>query len=330
MKIVPIDVDLIDHCGSDLSVVNAARVSFNKISDFDELGGIYEKDEKLIKYLAKHKHFSPFNHAFLSFRVKAPIFVARQLVKHKFLPWNEVSRRYVTDEPEFYFPDWWRKKAENVKQGSSLEAIDITVKRHDDPYYVKFHNMQARAKREGTFFDLKLEEMIWPEKCSVLGIPLVYELGRGKIMDDSPSIDRIDPSKPYVKENIRIISHKANTMKSNATKDELVKFAEEILLTHKGYVPDYEQSPEGVAKKALDVYNHLLSIGTCEEQARMVLPQNTMTEWVWSGTLGAWLDMLKLRLDPHTQYESRIVAQKIYEIVKNLFPISTDCRLELE
>ena len=118
MKVSNIEVKLIDYCGSDLSVVNAARVSFHK-----ESTELQEKDDKLINYLAKHKHKSPFNHSFITFRVKAPIFVARQLVKHKFMPWNEVSRRYVDDEPEFYFPKEYRKKAENVKQGSSNETV---------------------------------------------------------------------------------------------------------------------------------------------------------------------------------------------------------------
>lgn len=322
MKVSNIEVTLLGHYGSDLDVVNAARVSFNKITNY-----MTDKDAKLIKYLATHKHHSPFNHSFLSFRVKAPIFVARQLVKHKFMPWNEVSRRYVDEEPEFYFPSYWRKKADNVKQGSSDEGVDITTKCHDNPYYVKFHNMKARAKREGIPFDLTLDEMEWPSSCSVLGIPLVYDLGRGKTMDDSPSIDRIDPNKGYTKDNIRIISNKANTMKSNATKEELITFAEEILLTHKGYIPDYTHSPEGVCKKALDVYEYLLSIGTCAEQARMVLPQNTMTEWVWSGTLGAFLDMLVLRLDPHTQKETQEVARLIATHVQQLFPVSYEAYL---
>lgn len=352
MKTANIEVTLIDHMGSDLSVVNAARVSFSKeseweydtkqVMDEDEFGKwlgsstekiihsskrLSKQDKKLINYLAKHKHHSPFNHAFLSFRVKAPIFVARQLVKHKFMPWNEISRRYVDDEPEFYFPEYWRGKAENVKQGSSDEVVDIVTKCHENPYYVKFHNMKARAKREGIPFDLTLDKMVWPSTCSVLGIPLVYDLGRGKIMDDSPSIDRIDPTKGYTEDNIRIISNKANTMKSSATKDELVKFAEEVLLTHKGYVPDYTNSPEGVCEKALDVYEYLLSIGTCAEQARMVLPQNTMTEWYWSGTLGAFLDMLVLRLDNHTQKETRDVANLIAKHIQCVFPVSYEAYL---
>ena len=66
----------------------------------------------------------------------------------------------------------------------------------------------------------------------------------------------------------------------------------------------------------------MLSLGVCAEQARMVLPQNMMTEWIWSGTLGAWCDMLRLRLDPHTQYESRIVAQQVRALIEPLFPVS--------
>ena len=100
-----IEATYIDHMGSDLSVVNAARVSFGKKSEFEgRVGGpnvLAERDAKLVRYLAKHKHLSPFGHAFASFHIKAPIFVARQLVKHKFLRWNEISRRYVDDEPEF-------------------------------------------------------------------------------------------------------------------------------------------------------------------------------------------------------------------------------------
>lgn len=152
MKKANIEVSLIDSMGNDLSVVNAARVSFSKQSDWDtfrcsdcqngvqqacticcpciEDGAAYgekrlkKADEKLIQYLAKHKHFSPFNHTFITLKVKAPLFCARQLVKHEYMPWNEESRRYVDYEPEFYFPDVYRKSAENVKQGSSDETVD--------------------------------------------------------------------------------------------------------------------------------------------------------------------------------------------------------------
>ena len=111
-------VDLVDHMGTDLTVVNAARVSFDRTSST-----LDDKDIKLIKYLAKHNHWSPFSHCFVQFRVKAPIFIARQLAKHQVgLSWNEVSRRYVDSPPEFYEPETWRGKPENVKQGSDGEA----------------------------------------------------------------------------------------------------------------------------------------------------------------------------------------------------------------
>jgi thymidylate synthase (FAD) len=121
--------------GSDLSVVNAARVSYNKESEWMEIpfggktpGLLEERDEKLIRYLAKHNHWSPFGHTSLQIRVKAPIFVARQLVKHQVgLVWNEVSRRYVDDEVEFYIPDTWRSRPENSKQGSGEEIIIYNI-----------------------------------------------------------------------------------------------------------------------------------------------------------------------------------------------------------
>jgi len=113
-------VELIDSMGTDLTIVNSARVSFAKVSQ--ELD---EKDERLIHYLAEHGHWSPFAHAFLQFRIKAPIFVARQLVKHQIgLSWNEVSRRYVDEPPEFYNPTVWRGRPKNSKQGSDGEVED--------------------------------------------------------------------------------------------------------------------------------------------------------------------------------------------------------------
>ena len=125
------NAQLIDFMGTDLSVVNAARVSFAK-----ESNEFSKQDAKLIHFLAKHNHWSPFGHASLQFRIKAPIFVARQLVKHQVgLVWNEVSRRYVDDEPEFYIPSEWRLKADDKKQGSSDETIEYNI--HGTMEYVK-------------------------------------------------------------------------------------------------------------------------------------------------------------------------------------------------
>ena len=232
-----IEVTLIDCMGSDLSVVNAARVSFGKKSEWvwEEFGKkvlyrnsyarLSERDTKLIRYLAKHKHLSPFGHAFASFHVKAPIFVARQLVKHKFLRWNEISRRYVDEEPEVYLPSVWRGKSKDKKQGSDdTVSIDVTWYDRDDGYNS------------------------WPE--------------------DSWFI-------------------------------------------------------------ALEAYQRMLELGVAPEQARMVLPQSTMTEWYWSGSLDAFAAMCKLRCASDTQYESRIVADQISDSMKTLFPVSWEALMEM-
>jgi len=217
-----IKATLKDHMGSDITVVNAARVSFGKTSqpvewlnyDYEDgsrtgdlIAVLDDRDTKLVKYLAKHNHISPFGHAFASFHVKAPIFVARQLVKHSFLRWNEVSRRYVDDEPEFYVPEVWRGRSADKKQGS-----------------------------EG------------------------------------------------------VVESNANMLYYN--------------------------------DKALGLYNQLLDEGVAPEQARMVLPQSTMTEWWWSGSLDALARMCKLRCATDTQYETRIVADQISRVMGDLFPVS--------
>ena len=136
-----IEVNHINHMGDDLTVVNAARVSFGKGSSYmprvhmGEPKVLRFEDDKLIKYLAKHKHISPFGHCFASFHVKAPVFVARQLVKHKFLRWNEISRRYVDIDVELYEPPEWRGRSANKKQGS-----EGTVKSN---FNIKYYNTKA-------------------------------------------------------------------------------------------------------------------------------------------------------------------------------------------
>jgi thymidylate synthase (FAD) len=225
-----ITATLIDRMGTDLSVVNAARVSFGKSSEWAKCTRtLKDKDAKLIKYLAEHKHFSPFGHAFASFHVKAPIFVARQLVKHKFLRINEVSRRYVDDEPEFYVPEVWRGRSEDKKQGSSDTVI--------------------------TQVDVG---------CGV----------------------------------------------------------GECCHTDGSWMVDIVEHLEGHNLEFLEVYTRLIKSGVAPEQARMVLPQSTMTEWYWSGSLDAFADMCKLRCKEDTQYETRLVADQISEKMKELFPVS--------
>ena len=157
------DVTLIDSMGSDLSVVNAARVSFAKVHDtFDD-----DKDTKLIKYLAKHNHWSPFGHASLQFHIMAPVFVARQLVKHQIgLTWNEVSRRYVDDKPDFYHPLIWRGKADDKKQGSSDVEIDINPPGPTGPALVDVYERAVRSCR-WTYEEL-LRKGVCPEQARMV------------------------------------------------------------------------------------------------------------------------------------------------------------------
>lgn len=145
-------VELVDKMGSDLTVVNAARVSYGKNKEqFDD------KDEKLIKFLAEHNHWSPFAHASIQFRIKAPVFVARQLVKHQVgLVWNEVSRRYVDYEPEFYTPDEWRGKPLNSKQGS-----DGTVDIDNNEYNIMMEKLQ-------NYYDTMLNKGVAPEMARMV------------------------------------------------------------------------------------------------------------------------------------------------------------------
>lgn len=133
--------ELVESWGNDLTVVNAARVSFDNESkwedgeEFTVIRGccnspftinhrvLSERDTKLIHYLAKHKHTSCFEHQGATFRLKVPIFIARQIQRHRTFSYNEVSRRYVDTPPEFFFPAAWRKRADNVKQGSSDDEV---------------------------------------------------------------------------------------------------------------------------------------------------------------------------------------------------------------
>ena len=269
--------------GSDLDVVNAARVSFGKESEWEDANPtklekyptwkLSDRDTKLIQFLARGmtaadfdkfvasvadaglchvdecysddtkqelidllwkwrqtpEHWSPFAHCFARVRVSAPLFVARQLQKHTVgLAWNEVSRRYVDTEPTFYSPEKWRKRAENVKQGSSDEDVNVS-----------------------------------PYNFSVLQFT---EVGAVKVN---------------------------------------VPFTDDVF-----------------NQLCLDYYNHKLTEGVCPEQARMVLPQSMMTEWIWSGSLYAFARVCNLRLDDHAQYETGLVAEGISKHMSQAFPVS--------
>jgi thymidylate synthase (FAD) len=276
--------------GSDLAVVNAARRSFNTRSEWapesqcptdPTTGGkippykrLKEKDKRLIQFLARGMtaddfegflkefpnvcgesesakditdykalkelmwqwrntptHDTPFNHCFISLEVKAPIFVTRQLVKHEYLIMSEFSRRYITDDIEFYEPDYWCKASPNKKQGSLEEPVDL-----------------------------------WEHKMWDAGFLGPYMLG--------------------------------------------------------------EEMQGGYQERNLDLFNRLLEAGVAPEQARMVLPQSTMTEWTWSGTLGAFAKMCQLRLHPEAQYEARKVAEGVYSYLREYWPVSAKALVE--
>lgn len=284
--------------GSDLAIVNAARRSFNTRSEWANQSDIEEsyygpdsevqpilkeKDKRLLEFLARgmtaddfeeftHKvysracwaevqdaenmykdewegvdlsevadllwkwrntptHDTPFDHCHVSFEVKAPIFVARQLVKHEYLVMSEFSRRYITDGIQFYKPDYWRKAAPNKKQGSLEEAVGG---------FVTWQDVMTNS-----------------------------EVG-GEIQ---------------------------------------------------GVIDDYQKS----SKKLFDA---LINCYVAPEQARMVLPQSTLTEWTWSGSLGAFCKMCRLRLHPEAQYEARLVAQQVYNYLLEYYPVGAKFLIE--
>ena len=168
MALEQIKVELVDYMGDDLSTVNSARVSFDKESGYEECDEdgchLHNKDSKLIKYLADHKHLTPFRHNAIQIRCTAPIFLARQLGKHQAgLSWNEVSRRYVDTPPEFYIPDEWRGRPDgSIKQGSGdkVDSNDEVM----DAYYMLVNNCLLEYKeflKEGVAPELA--RMILPQ-----------------------------------------------------------------------------------------------------------------------------------------------------------------------
>lgn len=208
-----ISVEYVDSMGGDDSVVNAARVSFAK----DAANYTDEQNHRLIQFLARERHELPFAHTAVTFRVKAPIFVARQCYKSKIgFVENEVSRRYVTDDPEFYMPDEWRSAVKDKKQGSGGK------------------------------------HPTWNRGCGTGYVDHVFD--------------------------------------------------------------HYEN--------CLSLYKHMIDDGVCAEQARMVLPQSMLTEWIWTGSLLAYARFYNLRSKPDTQKETQEVAAQVDKIMTGLYPVS--------
>jgi thymidylate synthase (FAD) len=201
-------VELLDVFGDDLTVVNAARVSFAKESHEMTTG-----DAKLVKYLADHNHVTPFFHPQARFRIKMPIFVAREWFRHQIgFARNEVSRRYVDSDPEFWMPHELRERDSNKKQGSKEDKIQYNG------------HCLARMKKH--------------------------------------------------------------------------------------------------QEESLELYKYLLEYKVCPEQARAVLPQSMMTEFIETGSLAAYARLYKLRTDPTAQREIQELAAAVGNLLSEKFPIS--------
>lgn len=216
-----IKVELLDSMGDDLAVVNAARVSFNKEASLDENGYMNSSDEKLIKYLATHDHWTPFAHTALKFRVAAPVPIRTQCFKHKVgMVENEESRRYISSTPEIFIPDFFRCKPEgSIKQGSGG---------------VHYNNQS--------------------------------------------------------------------------------------------WLKDYTD----YTKFGVNLYLEMLDDGVCPEQARFVLPQGAIVNWIWTGNLVSFANFYNKRTDPNAQYEVRVVAEIVGEKIKGIFPVSWDALTKKE
>ncbi|NCC41252.1 MAG: FAD-dependent thymidylate synthase [Gammaproteobacteria bacterium] len=209
-------VEYIDHLGSDLTVVNSARISVAKWKDvFDE------KDAKLLAYLAREEHVSPFFHGVVQLRITAPIAIARQWWRSvQGVARNETSRRYVSDPPEVFYPSAWRSRPEgSIKQGSGADLDEI------------------------------------------------------------------------------------GQMKASAS---------------------YEYAVDACLK----AYERLLDLGVAPEQARFVLPQSMLTQWIESGSVAYYARVYKLRVDHHAQGEIQDLARMMADVVGPLFPESWEVLTE--
>lgn len=205
-----IEAKLVDSMGSDVSVVNAARVSFGVHRE----GELLEKDVKLVNFLAREHHVTPFRHATVTFRCKAPIAIARQLGKHQVgFSWNEMSRRYKDGGVETFTPEIVFRRPDSLHDGS------------------------------GDRFPQDIESDL-----------------------------------------------------------------------RDAFIDLYDRS--------IEVYNKLLEDGVAPEQARFVLPQGMITEWVWTGSLYGWFEVYRQRSSTHAQYEVRLFAEQIDFEMSKLFPVA--------
>lgn len=233
---MPMKAELIDYMGDDNSVVNAARVSFAKeASNFTD-----GQNHRLIRYLARHKHEIPFAHTAITLRMKAPISIRTQCFKHKIgFVENEISRRYVSETPELFVPEFREAPKGNVKQGSG----DVIEK--VEPY--------LKHEQEGKEFR-------------------IYR-------------------RSHTQESIK-------SMYTNVCNRALVIYEEMIKPVNKG------------------------GLGIAPEQARFILPQGVMTEWIWTGSLLAFARFYNLRTDPRAQKEIQILAKMVGDIIEPLYPVS--------
>lgn len=215
-----IKVELLDWMGTDLDVVNAAKVSFSKESKWKEDSyydmeslQLEDKDKKLINYLAKHDHWTPFAHTALKFRIAAPVPIRTQCFKHKIgMVENEESRRYISTTPEIFIPKFFRAKPEgSIKQGSGE--------------------------------------------------------------------------------------------KHEASDEWLAVYKEAVNL-------------------AVNTYLEMLDDGVCPEQARFVLPQGAIVNWIWTGNLVSFANFYNKRTDANAQREVQVVAELVGKEVERIFPVS--------
>ena len=224
------EVFLPDDLDASFLPVSAARVSFGKE---DKTGLDYKADKKLMKFLADNRHVSVFEHNYATFLVECPLFVRSQIIRHRSFTFNEISRRYTSEDIEFWKPTEWRKQSSSNKQASDGPA--------DSDWVIRFC---AASDDDGLIPD--------------------YE-----------------------------------TYFVDGTRAEVYRASHKMLRS---------------------IYSGLLTSGVCREQARAILPESLLTKFYMTGNMRSWWSFLSSRLKEDTQYETRVVAEKIKEQLTGLWP----------